>query len=179
MHFRKLFQLWTATLVVGCSAALGGCSMFSKPLKPGAFPWAVELGTSNIDETAKVPSEAGALGHFLKAELATNNGDHDVAMKEYEAAVAADPSSALLRQRLTMLYVRANRLQEAKQQIEAAVELDPEDVQSRVLLAGILSALGQEDAAVAEYEHVLQLDPKNQEAHLFLGALYGKRNQFP
>ena len=129
------------------------------------------MGASQTGQ-AELPSDTPAMGHFLKAEVALNQGDHDVATKEYELAVAADPTSALLRQRLAMLYVRDNRLPEALGQIAKGVEFDPSNVQARVLHAGILSALGRDGEAVTEYETVLELDPKNQEAHLFLGALY-------
>jgi tetratricopeptide (TPR) repeat protein len=139
------------------------------PAQP--FPWGLELGSSQTtDET--LPAEATAEGHFLKAEVAMNRGDQTVALEEYELAMAADPTSPLLRQRLAMLYVRANRLREALTEIEKSVELDPQNVQARILLAGILSALGQDNEAAGQYEAVLEIDPSNQEAHLFLGALY-------
>src|SRR5215510_13119989 len=99
-----------AALITGCCVLLGGCAVLQRKVSPVEhFPWSAELGTSQPG-SANVPAEATALGHFLKAELALNQGDHELATKEYERAVAHDPASALLRLRLATLYVRANRL---------------------------------------------------------------------
>ncbi|HXQ20849.1 MAG TPA: tetratricopeptide repeat protein, partial [Candidatus Acidoferrales bacterium] len=165
-------------LIAGCCMLLGGCAAFQRNLSPKeSFRLVPEMGPAE-PAAAAIPPDAEAMGHFLKAEVALNEGDHDVATKEYELAVAADPISALLRQRLATLYVRANRLQDALAQVRRCVELEPSDAQSRVLLAGIFSALNQDADAMAEYEKVLQLDPNNQEARLFLGALYGKQGDY-
>jgi tetratricopeptide (TPR) repeat protein len=174
----RLSCMWNSVLVTGCCLLLAACAAVQRRISlHGQFPWATEMGSSQF-ATAQLPPEAAAEGHFFKAEIAMNRGDQAVALNEYELAVKADPGSPLLRQRLAMLYVRANRLQDALEQVQKAVELAPQNVQARALHAGIISALGQDADAVAEYEVVLQLDPNNQEAHLFLGALYGKRGEF-
>ena len=100
---------WNAVLIAGCCALLGGCAAVSRRVSaPGTVQLVTELGSSETADAA-LPPDAKPLGHFLKAEIAMNSGDQPVAMKEYELAVAADPTSALLRQRLAILYVRSNR----------------------------------------------------------------------
>src|ERR1051326_4495217 len=127
-------QIERAALILGCCLLLGGCSVVRKSPQPlEAFPWETEMGTAEHG-SATLPPEASAMGHYLTAEVALNQGDQEVARREYELAVAADPDSSLLRQRMAMLYVRANRLPEALENANKAVALDPSNVQSRVLL---------------------------------------------
>src|SRR3990170_3804622 len=110
MQLRAPNRLWSAALIAGCVVLVSGCATVRKSISPlEQFPWATEMGAAQAGSTT-LPAEAAAMGHFLTAEVALNQGDHDTAMKEYEAAVATDPASPLLRQRLAMLYVRANRL---------------------------------------------------------------------
>ena len=171
-------RLKDAALIAGCCMLLGGCAVFhKKSTSPEKYPWAAEMGTADT-ATTPLPAEAAPMGHYLKAEVALTQGDYDIATKEYELAVVADPTSALLRYRLATLYVRANRLPEALAETQKAVDIAPDDVPARILLAGIFSALGQDSDAISQYEAILQRDPNNQEAHLFLGALYGKQGQF-
>ena len=71
-------------LIAGCCMLLGGCAAFQRKLSPKeSFPWVTEMGPAE-HATAAIPPDAEAMGHFLKAEVALNQGDHDVANKEYE-----------------------------------------------------------------------------------------------
>ena len=99
-------------------------------------------------------------------------------IQAFEQAVAADPASPLLRERLAVLYVRESRLVDALEQCRTAVENDPENLRTRHLLGGIFSSLNRHDEAIAEYQTILALDPDDQEAYLLLGTLYAKRGQF-
>src|SRR5437762_3410730 len=127
MQWRAAVGLRSVVLITGCGVVLGGCAAIRHTLTPTPpFPWETEMGAA-ATESAALPPEAAAMGHFLAAEVALNQGDHETATKEYARAVAADPSSPLLRERLAALYVRANRLQEALTETQKAVELDPEN----------------------------------------------------
>ena len=55
-----------------------------------------------------------------------NDGDQDEAATQFEQAVAADPHSAVLRERLAAIYVRQGKLADALEQCQAAVVIDPE-----------------------------------------------------
>jgi len=109
--------------------------------------------------SAAASPDAAALGHFLKGEVALSQNDVDTATAEFERAVAADPDTPLLRQRLANLYVRVGKLDRALQEIDRVLAVEPENVEALELRGGILSALGRDDEAVATYQHVLTLDP--------------------
>ena len=166
----------TLLVVIACLSTFSCTTRKASPVPQSDSRWPLELGAAEEGSTV-LSQEDRALGYFLRAEMAMNDGNRQLATENYEKAIALDPKSQLLRQRLGFLYVRGQRLPEALEQIEEAVSLDPEDATSRLLLAGILSAVGREDEGVSEYGRVIELDPENQEAYLLLGALYGKRGE--
>ena len=119
------------------------------------------------------------MGAYLKAEVATENGDRKEALKQYEETVKFDPHNAALHVQIATQYVRDGRLKEALDQSQEAIALDPSFVRARLLAAGIETALGDDDAAVVQYREVMKLSPKNQESYLFLGTLYAKQGDYP
>ena len=92
---------------------LAGCSTLrrasSKPAPSAAASSALPFDGL---EPVPIPPDAHAMGAFLKAEVATNEGDREEALKEYEQAVRYDPDNAELLVRLATLYVRDGRLKE-------------------------------------------------------------------
>src|SRR5207247_3621329 len=86
-------------------------------------------------QPAALTSEDRALGHFLKGQIALNQGDYDAALEEYEAVVQEDPQTPMLRLRLATLYVRKGNLDKALEQCRRVVEQDPKNTDARLLLA--------------------------------------------
>ena len=125
-----------------------------------------------------IPPQAKAMGAFLQAEVATEEGDRTEALKALEEAVQYDPGNATLRITLATLYVRDGRLADARVQADQAMKLDPGSSRALLLAAGIDSALGDDPSAEQDYKEVIRISPKNQEAYLFLGTLYAKRGDY-
>src|SRR6516164_1622301 len=113
---------------------LAGCSTANKSISQSTAPEAAPFGGAG---KAQIPPEAAAMGNFLKAQVAMNAGDHDEALKDYELAAQADPSSSKLRVKLATLYVRQGRLKDAAEEINGAIAADPNNVDARLLAAGI------------------------------------------
>ena len=118
-----------------------------------------------------IPQEAFAMGAYLKAEVATQNGDRAEALRQYADAVKYDPHNAALRVQLATLYVRDGHLKEALDQAEQAIALDPAYARPQLLAAGIDTATGDDATAEKRYQEVIKLEPDNQEAYLFLGKI--------
>src|SRR5258705_6271340 len=57
-----------------------------------------------------VEPKVAAMGEFVTGEVALNEGNYDVGLKSFRAAVGHDPESPLLRQRLAMLLVRKSMM---------------------------------------------------------------------
>src|SRR5258708_32459001 len=136
----RLIATLIAATLIGC-AGLRGIGM----RRSGGVSDRPFGGAPAID----LPPSALAMGAYLKAEVATDNGDHEEAFRDYEEAVKFDPHNAALRVKLADLYVREGRLKDALAQAQEAIALDPGFVRGHLLDAGISSALG-DDAAAAE-----------------------------
>src|SRR5258708_14965451 len=104
-----------------------------------------------------VPSDARAMSAFLRAEVATNDGDREEAMKDYAEAVQYDPANAALKVQLAKLYVRDGRLKDALEQANQALKLNPDSSDPRLLGPGISSALGDYTTAAKEHRAARRL----------------------
>src|SRR5215469_1817306 len=159
------------------SVALIGCSRMSsgsqaEPLRTVSVGGESPFGNAPAVE---IPPDARAMGAFLRAEVAINEGDRDEALKGFAQAVQYDPNNAALRVRLATLYVRDGQLKDALEQCNAALKIDPASNDALLLAAGISSALGDNASAENDYKQAIKVDPKSQEAYLYLGTIYAKR----
>ena len=174
---RKRLVRWAAIAPLVAAVAIGGCARLhggSGPTRGASIGDRPFGGAPTID----LPPSALAMGAYLKAEVATDNGDHEEAFRDYEEAVKYDPHNAALRVKLADLYVREGRLKDALTQAQEAIALDPGFVRGHLLNAGISSALGDDASATEQYQKVLELAPKTQEAYLFLGTLAAKQGDY-
>src|SRR5260370_41766875 len=67
--------------------------------------------------TVDIPDDARAMSAYLKAEVATNEGDREEALRSYEEAVKYHPDNATLRVSQATMYVREGRLKDALQEV--------------------------------------------------------------
>src|SRR5262245_52318749 len=89
---------------------VSGCAAVRNRLLPGSLGPPVE-----------VPEEAKPLGHFLRGQVALSHNDVASAVKEFEQAIAEDPSTPWLRLRLAQLYVRQGQAERALEQCQQVV----------------------------------------------------------
>ena len=129
----------------------GGCATLRHGLRGGA---------ADFGAPVELPSDATAMGEFLRGQVALTRNDYDTALPAFEAAVAADPNTPLLRLRLASLYVRAGPAREGARAVPASWSPRSRTTPRRSGSSrGILSALGRDDEAVATYERLLEIDP--------------------
>src|SRR5258708_14498265 len=79
-----------------------------------------------------VPSDARAMSAFLRAEVAMNDGDREVALTNYAEAVQYDPTNPPLKVRLATLYVRDGRRKAAPDQVNQALAPNPNSAGARL-----------------------------------------------
>ncbi len=126
------------------------------------------------------------LAHMY-AELAGaygNRGDYvNQAIDNYKQAIKADPSTPMLSEELSDLYVQSGRLREAQSDAEEVLKQNPNDLNAHRLLARIFTRLvgdGQQNKideamlrrAIDQYQKITAIDAKDIEAWLMLARLH-------
>ncbi|BDI33942.1 hypothetical protein CCAX7_59930 [Capsulimonas corticalis] len=104
--------------------------------------------------------------HLDRADrLAWGDQEPVEAKREYEAAIACDPSMVEPHVRLSGLYqVHFRDLGSALAEIRTAITLAPNWVDLRLSCANLLHQLGRSDDAIACYGEAILLDPKDRRA---------------
>jgi len=117
-----------------------------------------------------------------KSELATQ------AIESYKKALALDPSSPVIVERLAETYAKSQHIRDAVSEAEQALKEDPDNVNAHRLLARIyVRTLGDLSAgqvqqsslskAVAQFEAILKIDPSDDDSALWLSRLYRFQNE--
>jgi tetratricopeptide (TPR) repeat protein len=155
----------------------------------GLTAWAQAPAAAAPDAAAKV-DKASAYYHYtlahMYAELASaygNRGDYlNKAIENYKDAIKADPTSPLLSEELSELYIGSGRLREAQSDAEDSLRQNPNDIAAHRLLAHIYTQQigdrqqnrideGMLHKAIDEYQKLTQLAPKDVDSWLMLGRL--------
>jgi tetratricopeptide (TPR) repeat protein len=127
-----------------------------------------------------------ALGHMYaeQASMFGNRGDFvNKAIENYKEAIKADPSTAMLSEELSDLYIQAGRLRDAQNDAEETLKQNPNDLNAHRLLARIFTRMvgdgrsGKVDEnmlrrAIEQYQKITALAPRDLSAWLMLGRLY-------
>jgi len=153
-----------------------GSASLSAQAQSGAAAPPVDRGSAYYHYTlAHMYAElAGAYG---------NRGDYvNQAIENYKLAIKADPSTPVLSEELSDLYIQAGRLREAQTDAEEALKQNPNDLTAHRLLARIFTRLvgdGQQNKideamlrrAIEQYQKITAIDAKDVEAWLMLARL--------
>ncbi|MGH7931993.1 MAG: tetratricopeptide repeat protein, partial [Candidatus Binataceae bacterium] len=102
----RLPAQWALMIVVAASMVMAGCARLDtqgpKPVEAVSNDGERPFGGKPAIE---IPKSAYAMGAFLQAEVATERGDREEALKSFEEAVKYDPDNAMLHVQLATLYV--------------------------------------------------------------------------
>lgn len=142
---------------------------------------------------AKSPDKASAYYHYtlahMYAEMAGTAGNNAAATKDYinkaidnyKEAVKADPSTPLLTEELSEIYIASGRMKEAQSEAEDALKQNPNDVNAHRMLARIYTRQSSDQQnriddsmlrkAQEQYQKVTELDPKDIDSLVMLGRL--------
>jgi cytochrome c-type biogenesis protein CcmH len=95
-----------------------------------------------------------------------------------ERVASDNPGDAEVRGRIGVLYMEAERYEDAERWFRDALALDEADVDARSRLATALIGLRRIDAAISEYEAALAIDPNHPQSLHGLGRvlLLGKND---
>jgi tetratricopeptide (TPR) repeat protein len=183
----KILAGTTAVLLLAASAPAQ-----TPPASPGSGQAAAPSAASSA-ATKAPPADAYyyfALGHLQemqyettgKGELATQ------AIESYKKALALDPTSPVIVERLAETYAKSQHIRDAVTQAEEALKEDPDNLNAHRLLARIyVRTLGDLSAgqvqqsslskAVMQFEDILKIDPNDDDSALWLSRLYRFQNE--
>ncbi len=111
------------------------------------------------------------------SSAATAGGTVAESIVQLEAAVAADDSNLEAKNRLSHLYILADRVMDAWALAEAVTKVAPQDSEARTHQAVVLMASGHMDVAAQVLDKVLAVEPGFVEALGYRGAVYREQGQ--
>ncbi len=110
----------------------------------------------------------------VEGNISRQRGWYDEAQKQFQAAIALDPSNSWSYADLAYTLISAGRSAEATEPIEKAMRLDPHYPPVFVFYRGLIQfAQGQLPEAAKTFEEASRLAPNDTIPQLFLAATYG------
>jgi tetratricopeptide (TPR) repeat protein len=125
-------------------------------------------------EAVKLDPHAPGL-HFELAEalnLSTNPSDQEQVEKEYQAALAENPSDGKSLTRLGDIALRNSDLEAALKHYKRALELQPNDAEACLGIGRTLIQMHRPAEAESYLKHSLELEPFTAAAHYRLSLVY-------
>jgi len=142
----------------------------------GKIKAAIEQYREALKIDPRLPSAHFELGEAILEDSPLDEGQQE-AQREFEAAVAVNPSDAKAECRLGVLANVRNDTDAARQHYERAAELAPGDSEAQVGLGRLLMSDGHPDQALPYFQRAVELDPLNSRAHYRLSQAYSKLGQ--
>jgi tetratricopeptide (TPR) repeat protein len=130
------------------------------------------------------------MGHMLEQEfeMSSNADTATQAIDSYKKALAIEPDSATILERLAEIYAKSQHIRDAVIQAQAALKIDPDNVDAHRLLARIyVRTLGDMSAgemqqeniekATEQFKAILKTEPNDTYSLLWLARLYRFQNK--
>lgn len=147
-----LFAALIPLIIMACAAA------------PHSQETATPVVSTTKQPAAPVPDSA-ATYHFMMGYQAELAQDTETALKEYQAALQADPASREVKSRLAGLYYGLGDLTNAAQYAEEVGEGTGQDAQVLTQMAGILASAGKPDRALRLLDLAIDRAPERGESY--------------
>ncbi len=179
---KKLQLFCVLTLMVGCSHL--GLMNDSEGYRSDASrvsnrnPLSVTIPEPDENRVDDTYMQTKADYHFTMAESYSLEGESSKAVENYKLALVYDNSSAQIRYRLSLEYVKLGLVTESINLCQEALKIDPKHKDSSLLLGGLYSAMHLFDDALKVYQTNLEHYPHDLETSLFIGALYAEKGDF-
>ena len=122
-------------------------------------PRPTDAATDASDATTVDASPTAAAFGMVGGERAYDNGNVDAALREFQAAVDANPSDPRALNNLGQLLVRVGRAQDALPYLQQAAQLQPDSWAYQFNLARAQAQLKDWKGAIAGYQQASQLFP--------------------
>lgn len=137
------------------------------PQSPGPVPAQV----APAKPTIAPPPNSAATYHFMLGYQAELAQDSDRALREYQTALTADPSSREVKARMAGIYFGLGNLSQAAQVAEEVGEGTGQDAQLLTQMAGILAGAGKPDRALRLLDKAIDRAPDRGETYFPKGII--------
>jgi tetratricopeptide (TPR) repeat protein len=118
-----------------------------------------------------------AAARLRRAEKLAADGDATAAITEYEAALAADPSSSVAHEGLIALYGRARNWGKAEEHYRAALALGSNHAELHYDYGVLLGLQEKWDSAAEAYRTAIRINPQYAQAHNNLGQIIERNRE--
>ncbi|HXM08362.1 MAG TPA: FG-GAP-like repeat-containing protein [Terriglobales bacterium] len=129
------------------------------------------------DRPANNPREATRLNNIGVAYM--NQQLFEKALKEFEAAAAADPTLQVTTVNRGVALLNLQRVEEAKALLEKAARDNPKDAHAWYNLGLYYKNSTDAGAAIDAFRRVTEIDPNDADSWYFLGSTYAQLKRFP
>lgn len=157
--------------------------------EPPAPPQAAAGAKATTDSTPGDAYYYFTLGHLQELQYEATNKSQlaDDSIESYKKALAMDPDSAVIVERLAEIHAKSGHMREATEEAQTALKVDPDNVDAHRLLARIyVRALGEASAgevpqaditqAIEQFQAILKIEPDDTYSALWLARLYRFEN---
>jgi tetratricopeptide (TPR) repeat protein len=191
--------LGIAVLAVLATAAIETHAAQSSNSKPTQAPGNKAQASASANKAASDQSdETGradlyyyfAMGHLNEQQYELTGRSEQAAesIDFYKKALALQPGSPVIMERLAEIYAKSQRVRDAVAQAQEVLKIDPNSLAAHRLLARIyVRTLGDANAgelqkenlakAVEQFNAILKLDPRDTSSALWLARLYRFENE--
>ena len=141
--------------------------------QPKFGPGKTDSLLGNQDEVIAVNKKTiEAEAYFNLANINDALGEKDKAIALYSRTIEIYPKSVNARYYLSILYVKLNRQEEAKEELIKAIEIDPIYLSAYVQLAQIYKTLRQKEELILLYKKAITNNLDFFDAYYYIGNLY-------
>lgn len=157
----RLISLFLPCVLVACAAAT----------QPQPIQQAAPSPVSTTPQPTNTAPESDATYHFMLGHQAELAQDLETALKEYQAALKADPASAEVQSRLAALHFALGDSTKAIQYAEAVGRGSGQDPQLLTQMAGILASAGKPERALEVLDKAIANNPERGESYFPKGLI--------
>ena len=111
-----------------------------------------------INEASKKHPHNSSI-NILKAKHYSSQGQKDKAISIYQKIIETDPKNAISFHYLSMIYLKEEKYQKAKELLSKGLSLAPTNVPMLLTLAQIEEATGEFEKAIKVYENIFEQNP--------------------
>jgi len=148
-------------------------------LKISAAFFAAILAAVGLLTPASQPDPIEAARHNNLGCAYMNQQLFEKGLKEFQAALAADPKFTTARLNEGVAYLNLQKVDEAKADFEDVLKQNPKDASAWYNLGLLSKNTGDAQAAIDAFKHVTEIDPSDADSWYFLGTAYVQAKQFP